>query len=100
MKLFFKFFIILLIAQQSEARDIFLITYKNHGPGLEMLQRAFKNEVDLPENLITIKKVDFPCRPIYGTVMHYCIDEHDDIKVVTAKTEILKRSFSQFLRKK
>lgn len=93
MKLFINF-ILCFSSLPLLARDIIVISYKNESPVVELLKKQLERNLD--SELISFKKMEHPCQRSYpDSVANFCLDQDDELRILSIKNEIMKNSFSQ-----
>lgn len=94
MKLNFKIIILFTIANFTQARELIVFSYKTKTPNVEFMLESMKEEVT--EKLLTVLEKDNPCEDIYkDSILHVCINENDELKIIRQNIEVLKRSISK-----
>lgn len=94
MKLSFKIVATLLIFQINNAREIVVFSYKEKTQSTEFLLKQLQEEVT--PKLLSIFIKDEPCSDIYkDAILHMCVDENHEVKIIRQNIEVLKRSISK-----
>lgn len=94
MKLNSKLVLIFALYQMTHAREIIVISYKIKTANVEYLLKNIQEEVT--PKLVSSFSKDGPCLDTYkDVVLHLCVNENDEVKIVRQNVEVLKRSISK-----
>lgn len=94
MKLNSKLVIVIALFQIVHAREIIVISYKTKTANVDYLLKNIQEEVT--PKLVSSFIKDNPCVDTYkDVVLHLCVDENDEVKIVRQNVEVLKRSISK-----
>jgi hypothetical protein len=97
MNLFFKLFIILLLSNQLQARELFIISYRSENrPLAYRISKMLQRDHGIPEQVIEMQSHHDPCRPQLKSILHICINKKKEYQIIFKNSDILHRSFSHF----
>lgn len=102
MKLFFrsvrKIFTLSVFLSQVQARDIILITYREHLEKAKRIEEILKNEIRLPAVLIDRRWHTSPCEKNEETIVHICLADSGEMEIPFYDSQILQESFPIFFQ--
>ena len=89
---------LLFIALDSYSVVPILITYRSHSTTANKIKQIITNQIGIPKKLIEIQLQKKPCLKNFQRVLHVCIDENNELQLVTRNKEVLNKSFQIFLK--
>jgi hypothetical protein len=101
MKFFFKIILIFAIVLPNvQARDIFIIAYKDDKQRelAIMMEKLMIEHLGLPKKFIQVQKRNEPCLKAGQPIAHFCFDEDGNIWPVTFNEDVILKSMQVFLK--
>lgn len=99
MKSLFKASLILMtltMSTQVYARDIIIVTYKEHRTKAELIKKLLIQDVLLPKELIEIRRQSNACEESAHSIVQICIDQDEEMRFVRFNQEVVNKSLSVF----
>jgi hypothetical protein len=89
-----------LIISHVQARDIFIIAYKDDKQHelAQMMEELMIEHLGLPKKFIQIQKRNEPCLKSGQPIAHFCFDEDGNIWPVTFNEDVILKSMQVFLK--
>jgi hypothetical protein len=100
---FLLFFVVMptfLQSMSAHSREVILIENKaSQSEGL-ILKKILFQRFHLPLELITLKKIKDNCERKSDAIIHLCLEENGDLKVIELNQYVIQNSFGVFLNSK
>ncbi len=95
MKFFFSLCLIL-ITSQAYSHPVILLGHENNHENLEIVHSLLLKKFYIPDNLITKEKEPAPCKANDRTVIHLCIDEKGEMKILNVDNKVMREVLGVF----
>ena len=102
MNLYFKILLLISIlssAQMCYSRDVVIISYDKSMLKVEQVRNIIINKLQIPKQLIAIKKNINACEKISSAIIQICVSNNNKITFPILNKKVLAKTFQVFMRK-
>ena len=95
MKYFFSLWLIL-ISTQAYGHPVILLNHESNHENVEIVHSLLLKKFFIPDNLITRVTEPSPCKANDKAVIHLCIDEKGEMKILKVDQKVMKEVLGVF----